>query len=161
MSCQKSISLLSSEAQEVTCNANSTIPQSVLPGWTVQLTANLVEEKPRGQSMSTPFLRLARRPNAVNSSLTDFLITLRGTHTLYEWATNFAYNLVEQNATILIGFPLHRGFAATATSIYPVLQLQLQEALAQNRLGLITITGESNIDHHYFMFWCSCSTLHY
>lgn len=56
-----------------------------------------------------------------------------------EWAIDFAYNLIsyDNNGTTL----LHRGFAAAATSIYPILAIEIQKSFDSGQLGLITTTG--------------------
>lgn len=72
----KSLALLSYQAQLATC---LTREDSTIPGWTLEMTANLIETKRTGKGERTPFARLATRDNASNSSLKDVLISVRGT----------------------------------------------------------------------------------
>lgn len=138
----KSISLLSFEALLGTCTSS---PPLTIQGWTISTTANLVEEKPLQQNEVAPFARLARRANAVDPKLIDFLISIRGTQTPTEWGIDFAYNLVLQKLHFLDDTPLHRGFVALASVVWSSFQLELQEVFNAGQLGLITVTGRRKL----------------
>lgn len=137
----KSIALLQHEAKLATCSPPSPRAQTI-PGWTVQLTANLVESKRTAKGERAPFARLATHPNGANLELTDFLISVRGTQTPAEWGIDFSYNQVLQDLDLLDATPLHRGFAALASAVWSPFQLQLKEAFDTGKLGLITTTGQ-------------------
>lgn len=134
----KQISLLTFHAKSSACHQSSTtLLETSIPGWKTELIINLVEPNElagnQGQS-NVPFTILSSRPNAINRTRIDYLISVRGTMSLLQWEFDFAYETKALN-----GFDVHQGFLALASAIWQPLQRHL--STFNDVIGLITLTG--------------------
>lgn len=133
----------------------------LLEGWEHVYTVNLGSVKHVRHHEVIPFARLAKRVNANDNCLDDYLITFRvleinsstmiqlcvliiqETQSAPEWGINVSYNQILEGDTLV-----HRGFHTLARGVFALFNPFLRQADEENRLGLMTVTGGNSFSNY-------------